>query len=59
MYITICCLRISKIYTISIKLKFLLKVIYNMLVQLFILHNLELAIKNLKISDEGFVKPKL
>ena len=59
MYITICCLRISKVLTTSTKLSFLLKIIWKMQVKLFVRHNLELATKNLKLSDEGLVKPKL
>ena len=59
MYITIYCLRTSKILTASTKLSFLLKIIKKMQVYLFRMHNLELATKNIQVSDEGFVKPKL
>ena len=44
-------LEISKSYNLYIKIKNYKNHIYN--------HDLELATKNLKVSDELFVKPKL
>ena len=53
------CYRTLKILTTLIKLIFFLKITHNIQVQLIILHNVKPGTKNLKVSDEGFVQPKL